>query len=188
MTPAIKIIAGEEVKGFNVAVGGKIGSGGLRPASPLDVFCRPRTRRRCAVTSRWSFATTARGAHATGRGWRFSSTHGESIDFGKELQRRVGDRLLPPGARPGPPSTTITWASPARGNRDCARSASTCRWVALPRISCSVWLALRVATEVATCGLPRARMSSFRTCRRACSPRSTAEPLLRELRHDPSGP
>ena len=42
LTPAVKAIAGEETKGFNVAVGGKQGSGGFRPASDLDVFVLPR--------------------------------------------------------------------------------------------------------------------------------------------------
>lgn len=38
LTPAVKEVDGEEVKGFNVSVGGKMGSGGYRIASPLDVF------------------------------------------------------------------------------------------------------------------------------------------------------
>ena len=38
LTPATKEIDGSEVKGFNVAVGGKMGSGGYRIASPLDLF------------------------------------------------------------------------------------------------------------------------------------------------------
>jgi ferredoxin-nitrite reductase len=38
MTPAIKTIGGAEVLGFNVAVGGKMGSGGYRIASPLNLF------------------------------------------------------------------------------------------------------------------------------------------------------
>jgi ferredoxin-nitrite reductase len=41
LTPAVKEIDGAEVKGFNVAVGGKMGSGGYRIASPLDVFVTP---------------------------------------------------------------------------------------------------------------------------------------------------
>jgi len=41
MTPAVKEIDGEAIKGFNLAVGGKMGSGGYRIASPLDVFVRP---------------------------------------------------------------------------------------------------------------------------------------------------
>jgi ferredoxin-nitrite reductase len=38
LTPATKESAGVEVNGFNVAVGGKLGSGGFRIASPLNVF------------------------------------------------------------------------------------------------------------------------------------------------------
>jgi ferredoxin-nitrite reductase len=41
LTPATREIGGVEVKGFNVAVGGKLGSGGYRIASPLDLFVRP---------------------------------------------------------------------------------------------------------------------------------------------------
>jgi len=40
LTPATKEIEASEVKGFNVAVGGKMGSGGYRVASPLDLFVR----------------------------------------------------------------------------------------------------------------------------------------------------
>ena len=40
MTPAIKTISGAEILGFNVAVGGKMGSGGYRIASPLNLFVR----------------------------------------------------------------------------------------------------------------------------------------------------
>lgn len=40
LVPAVKSIGLEEVKGFNVLVGGKNGSGGYRVASPLDVFVR----------------------------------------------------------------------------------------------------------------------------------------------------
>jgi ferredoxin-nitrite reductase len=38
LTPAIQQIDGEEVRGFNIAIGGKMGSGGFRIASPLNVF------------------------------------------------------------------------------------------------------------------------------------------------------
>jgi ferredoxin-nitrite reductase len=41
LTPAVKETDGQKVNGFNVAVGGKMGSGGYRPASPLDVFTLP---------------------------------------------------------------------------------------------------------------------------------------------------
>jgi ferredoxin-nitrite reductase len=38
LTPATKEIEGAPVDGFNIAIGGKLGSGGFRIASPLDVF------------------------------------------------------------------------------------------------------------------------------------------------------
>ena len=41
LVPATKTSGLDEVKGFNVLVGGKNGSGGYRVASPLDVFVRP---------------------------------------------------------------------------------------------------------------------------------------------------
>jgi nitrite reductase (NADH) large subunit len=41
LTPAVKTAGGVARRGFNVAVGGKMGSGGCRIASPLDVFVEP---------------------------------------------------------------------------------------------------------------------------------------------------
>ena len=41
LTPATREIAGAEVAGFNIAAGGKLGSGGFRIASPLNVFVTP---------------------------------------------------------------------------------------------------------------------------------------------------
>jgi ferredoxin-nitrite reductase len=41
LVPATQLQNGIEVKGFNVLVGGKLGSGGYRIASPLDVFVPP---------------------------------------------------------------------------------------------------------------------------------------------------
>jgi nitrite reductase (NADH) large subunit len=41
LVPAYRELDGAQVNGFNVHVGGKQGSGGYRPAAPLDVFVRP---------------------------------------------------------------------------------------------------------------------------------------------------
>lgn len=41
LTPAVKEIEGRETNGFNVAVGGKMGSGGYTVAQPLDAFVVP---------------------------------------------------------------------------------------------------------------------------------------------------
>lgn len=46
--PARKHLDGLQVQGFNVAVGGKMGSGGYRVATPLDVFVRPSQAARVA--------------------------------------------------------------------------------------------------------------------------------------------
>jgi ferredoxin-nitrite reductase len=52
LVPAVTSIGVDEVKGFNVLVGGKNGSGGYRVASPLDVFVRPEEAAElcCAIT------------------------------------------------------------------------------------------------------------------------------------------
>src|SRR5205085_2184067 len=41
LVPAFRELDGQQVNGFNVLVGGKQGSGGYRPAAPLDVFTPP---------------------------------------------------------------------------------------------------------------------------------------------------
>ena len=41
LTPAIKEMDGDPVAGFNVSVGGKMGSGGYTPGVPLDLFVPP---------------------------------------------------------------------------------------------------------------------------------------------------
>ncbi|MBY0527371.1 MAG: FAD-dependent oxidoreductase [Gemmataceae bacterium] len=41
LVPAYRELDGRQVNGFNVLVGGKQGSGGYKPATPLDVFVRP---------------------------------------------------------------------------------------------------------------------------------------------------
>jgi ferredoxin-nitrite reductase len=41
LIPASKEIDGQTIVGFNLLVGGKMGSGGFRAASPLDLFVRP---------------------------------------------------------------------------------------------------------------------------------------------------
>ncbi len=41
LVPAVKIISGREAAGFNIIAGGKMGSGGYRIASPLNIFVTP---------------------------------------------------------------------------------------------------------------------------------------------------
>jgi len=41
LVPAVKTIAGRECVGFNILAGGKLGSGGYRIATPLNIFVHP---------------------------------------------------------------------------------------------------------------------------------------------------
>jgi nitrite reductase (NADH) large subunit len=98
LVPAFRELEGRQVNGFNVLVGGKQGSGGYRPASPLDVFVPPEqaaevcaeiTRifrdhgpRSSRVRARLAFLIDDRGI-----GW-----------FRAELARRLGHPLLKAGA------------------------------------------------------------------------------------------
>ena len=97
LTPAIKVIAGEEVRGFNIAIGGKIGSGGLRPATPLGVFCRPEDA--AGLCSHITLIFRDYGPRRARNRARLAFLVEEwGIDkFRRELERRVGGRLLPQG-------------------------------------------------------------------------------------------
>ncbi len=97
LVPAFRELEGQQVNGFNVLVGGKQGSGGYRPATPLDVFVPPEdaaalcaeiTRifrdhgsRVSRVRARLAFLIEDRGIH-----W-----------FRGELERRCGHSLLRAG-------------------------------------------------------------------------------------------
>ncbi len=53
LVPAYRELNGQQINGFNVLVGGKQGSGGYRPATPLDVFAPPSDAARiCADITR----------------------------------------------------------------------------------------------------------------------------------------
>jgi NAD(P)H-nitrite reductase large subunit len=97
LVPAYRELNGEQVNGFNVLVGGKQGSGGYRPAEPLDVFVRPEEAawvcadiirafrdhgsRASRTRARLAFLVEERGA-----GW-----------LRNEVQRRRGAPLLKAG-------------------------------------------------------------------------------------------
>ena len=186
LTPAIKIIAGEEVKGFNIAIGGKIGSGGLRPATPLGVFCRPEDA--AGLCSHITLMFRDYGPRRARNRARLAFLVEEwGIDkFRRELERRVGERLLPQG-------------------RD-ARTSRHHDHLGISRQKqsgmCSVGLNVPVGRITADqlSGLARiARRYGNGDARITTSqnviipnvpehvlPQMTSEPLLRELRHDPT--
>ncbi len=97
LTPAIKIVGGVEVKGFNIAVGGKMGSGGLRIASALGVFARPDEA--AALCSHITLLFRDHGSRRARNRARLAFLIDQmGVErFRQELERRVGYRLLPAG-------------------------------------------------------------------------------------------
>jgi NAD(P)H-dependent nitrite reductase large subunit len=186
LTPAIKIIAGEEVKGFNIAVGGKIGSGGLRPATPLGVFCRPEDA--ATLCSHITLIFRDYGPRRARNRARLAFLIDEwGIDrFRQELERRVGERLLPQGrdartTRHHDHLGILRQKEPGL----CAVGLN----VPVGRITSDQMFTLaRVAQHYGTGDI---RITTSQNVIIPNVPESvlsqmTVEPLLRELRHDPS--
>jgi NAD(P)H-nitrite reductase large subunit len=187
LTPAVKIVDGEEVKGFNVSVGGKVGSGGLRLASPLGVFVRPEMAaslcshitlifrdygsRRARTRARLSFLVDAWG-----------------IDrFRAELERRTGHRLMTAGRdvrtarhadhlgispQQQPGFHAVGLSVPV--GRITARQLTEVARVA----ECYGTGDVRVTTgqNLIVANVPESRLAAL-----------VGEPILEELPHDPSG-
>ncbi|MDT7043166.1 ferredoxin--nitrite reductase [Candidatus Nitronereus thalassa] len=97
LVPATKDIDGETKVGFNVLVGGKLGSGGFRIATPLDVFVLPEdaVQVSCAVIKAFrdygfrDSRTTARLA--------FLLEEWGEVRFRVEVERQLGHHLLTAG-------------------------------------------------------------------------------------------
>ena len=93
LTPATKESDGAAIKGFNVAVGGKMGSGGFRMASPLNLFVIPAEA--AAICSHIVMIFRDHGARELRTKARLAFLIEEwGVEkFRKELERRV-DRPL----------------------------------------------------------------------------------------------
>ena len=97
LTPAVRAIAGREVQGFNVAVGGKQGSGGFRPATDLDVFVLPRDA--AVLCSEITLLFRDHGLREARNKSRLAFLVEEwgAERFRSELETRVGHPLLTAG-------------------------------------------------------------------------------------------
>ncbi len=98
LTPAVKSIGGEEVKGFNVMAGGKMGSGGYRVASALDVFVPPEEAAELCRHVTLIFRDYGSRASRTKARLAFLMDAWGVARFRAELQRRMGRPLLTAGA------------------------------------------------------------------------------------------
>jgi nitrite reductase (NADH) large subunit len=97
MVPAYRELEGQQVNGFNVLVGGKQGSGGYRPATPLDVFVPPPEAARLALEITAIFRDHgARGARNRARMAFLIDDRGIKW-FRQELERRWGRPLYRAG-------------------------------------------------------------------------------------------
>jgi nitrite reductase (NADH) large subunit len=97
LVPAFRELEGQQVNGFNVLVGGKQGSGGYRPASPLDAFVRPEEAAAlCADITRLFRDHGPRAARNRARMAFLIEDRGLPW-FRHELERRWGKPLLKAG-------------------------------------------------------------------------------------------
>ncbi len=96
LTPAVQILNGEEIKGFNVAVGGKQGSGGYRPASPLNIFVPPEEAAELCTHITLIFSDHGSREARNKARLSFLIDHWGVAKFRQELEKRV-NRPLPPG-------------------------------------------------------------------------------------------
>ena len=98
LAPAYRELEGEQVNGFNVLVGGKQGSGGYRPASPLDVFVRPEEAARLAAEITRVFRDHGPRAARNRARLAFLIEDRGLAWFRQEVERRWGRPLLKAGA------------------------------------------------------------------------------------------
>jgi NAD(P)H-nitrite reductase large subunit len=97
LVPAFRELDGQQVNGFNVLVGGKQGSGGYRPATPLDVFVRPEDAARLCGQITLIFRDHGARATRTRARLAFLIEDKGIVWFRKELEKRLGQPLLKAG-------------------------------------------------------------------------------------------
>jgi NAD(P)H-nitrite reductase large subunit len=107
LVPSYRELDGRQVNGFNVLVGGKQGSGGYRPAVPLDVFVRPEEAAEVCAQITLIFRDYGPRANRTRARLAFLIEDKGTAWFRKELSQRLGQPLLKAGvdmrkkAKPG---------------------------------------------------------------------------------------
>ncbi|MCC7365580.1 MAG: ferredoxin--nitrite reductase, partial [Dehalococcoidia bacterium] len=97
LVPARRRVDGLDVAGFNVAVGGKMGSGGYRVATPLDVFVRPLEAAGVAATIALIFRDHGSREARNHARLAFLVEEWGTPRFRAELERRLGRCLEPAG-------------------------------------------------------------------------------------------
>jgi NAD(P)H-nitrite reductase large subunit len=97
LVPAYRELDGQQVNGFNVLVGGKQGSGGYRPATPLDVFVRPEEAAQLCAQITLIFRDHGSRASRNRSRLAFLIEDKGVAWFRKEVAQRLGQPLLKAG-------------------------------------------------------------------------------------------
>ena len=98
LVPAYRELDGQQVNGLNVLVGGKQGSGGYRPATPLDVFTRPEDAAKLCAEITLIFRDHGSREARTRARLAFLIEDRGITWFRKELERRLSKSLLKAGS------------------------------------------------------------------------------------------
>ncbi|HWP23603.1 MAG TPA: Rieske 2Fe-2S domain-containing protein [Candidatus Binatia bacterium] len=186
LTPAIKEVNGAVVKGFNVAVGGKMGSGGFRIASPLDVFVIPTEA--AAVCSHIALIFRDHGARElrTKARLAFLLESWGTRKFRSELERRLDRPLASAGKDQRAPKHTDhvgVFRQKQAGLNYVGLAVPVGRMTSEQMFQVAALaenygdgqLRLTVGQNLIVPNVPDRRLGEL-----------TQEPVLRELRYDPS--
>ena len=111
LTPALKEVDGLQVPGFNVAVGGKMGSGGYTPNTPLDLFATPEEAAEICSHIVLTFRGTVPARLATRSAWRSWSRNGAPRSSAPSWNTGPDAPCSGPGRTPPATPAPTTWAS-----------------------------------------------------------------------------
>jgi NAD(P)H-nitrite reductase large subunit len=187
LTPSAKVIDGVTRHGFNVAVGGKMGSGGCRIATPLDMFVEPADAADVCREIVLVFRDHgARGPRTKARlsflleNWGVDRFRAEvERRFGRMLERAGRDARIGRGTdhigihRQRQPGMNYAGLLVAVGRLHAERLREA---AGLARKYGSGDIRFTTSQNIIVPNIPDAALPSFR-----------AEPLLQHLPHDPHG-
>jgi NAD(P)H-nitrite reductase large subunit len=187
LTPATRTDAGEPIVGFNIAVGGKMGSGGYRAASPLDVFVTPDEAAAVCAAITLIFRDYGSRAVRTRARLAFLIEEWGVARFRQELVRRLGRALASAGtdARSSRPADHLG-VTPQKH----AGLSSVGLAVPVGRITTEQLLDVARVAEVYGSRDVRVTTSQNLIVPNVANerlPALLAEPLLQELQPDPPG-
>jgi NAD(P)H-dependent nitrite reductase large subunit len=185
LVPAIAIVGGQEVRGFNVLVGGKMGSGGFQAAKPLNAFVN--VEEAASLCAQITLVFRDHGSRAARNKARlaFLIDKWGVARFRREIEQRVGHPLLAAGkdARLAKHADHLGIVKQKQAGLNYVGLAVPVGRVTADQLLSLARLAdtygsgdirLTTSQNVIVPNVPDARLADL-----------VREPLLRDLRHDP---